>query len=58
METYGTICKKYTANENSNVKKAKQNRLTLLSNCVVCGKKNLTFMKNKKLHTALNINFK
>ena len=39
METYCFICKKYTANENSNVRKTKQNRLMLLSNCAVCGKK-------------------
>ena len=30
--------------------KLKQNRLMLLSNCAVCGKKKLTFIKNKELH--------
>ena len=30
METYCIICKKYTANENSGVRKTKQNRLILL----------------------------
>ena len=49
METYRVSCKKYTANENSSVKKTKQNRLMLLSNCAVCGKKKSTFIKNKKL---------
>ena len=36
MET----CKKYTANENSNVRTTKQNTLMLISNSTVCGKKN------------------
>ena len=39
METYCVSCKKYTANENSSVRKTKQNRLMLLSNCNICGKK-------------------
>ena len=39
METYCFSCKNYTANENSSVKNTKQNRLMLLSNCAVCGKK-------------------
>ena len=50
METYFVSCKKYTDNENSNVRKTKQNRLMLLSNCAVCGKKKSTFIKNKELH--------
>ena len=39
METYCVSCKKYTANDNSNVRKTKQNRLMLLSNGAICGKK-------------------
>ena len=35
METYCLSYKKYTANENSSVRKTKQNRLMLLSNCAV-----------------------
>ena len=38
METHCVSCKKYTAKENSNVRKARQNRSMLLSNCAVCGK--------------------
>ena len=34
---------KYTANENSGVGKIKQNRLMLLSNCSICGKKTIDF---------------
>ena len=36
--------------ENSSIRKTKQNRLMLLSNCTVCGKKKSTFVKNKELH--------
>ena len=50
METYCVSCKKYTANENLSVRKSKQNRLMLLSNCAICGKKKLTIIKNKELH--------
>ena len=49
METYCVSCKKYTANENSSVKKTKQYRLMLLSNCAICGKNKSTFIKNKEL---------
>ena len=48
METYCVSCKKNTAIANSGVTKAKQNRLMLLSNCTVCGKKS-TSVKNQKL---------
>ena len=50
METYCVSCKKYTANENSNVGETKQTRLKLLSNCAICCKKKSTFIKNKELH--------
>ena len=48
METYCISRKKYTANENSSARKPKQNRLMLLSNCAICGKKS-TFIKNQEL---------
>ena len=50
METYCTSCKKNTANENSNIRKTKQNGLTHLSNCAICSKKLLTFIKNQELN--------
>ena len=40
METYCVSSKKNTANKNSSIRKTKQNRLMLLRNCAVCGKKN------------------
>ena len=50
MKTYSVSCKKYTANENSSVRKTKQNRLILLSNCTISGKQKWTLIKNKELH--------
>ena len=47
METYCVNCKKNTANKNSSVRKTKQNRLMLLSNCAICGRKKSTVIKNK-----------
>ena len=41
---YCLSCKKYAANENSNVRKTKQNELMLLSNC------GIFFIKNKELN--------
>ena len=41
-------CKKNTVNKNSSVRKTKQNRLMLVSNCVNCGKKNSKFIKNQE----------
>ena len=40
METYCVNCKKYTANPNSNVRKAKQNRLMLVSIVLFVARKN------------------
>ena len=47
MDEYFVSYKKNTANQNSSVRKTKQNRLMLLSNCVVCDKKKSTFIKNQ-----------
>ena len=47
METYCVRCKKNTANGNSSIRKTKQYRLMLLSNCAVCGKKKSTFIEKK-----------
>ena len=49
METYCVSCKIFTANEDSSVKKTKQNILMLLSNCAVCRKKKQISLKIKKL---------
>ena len=50
METSCVSCEKYTVNKNSNVRRTKQNRLMLLSNCTIYGKKRSTFIKDKKLY--------
>ena len=49
METYYVSCEKKASNENSSVRKTKQNRLMLLSNCAVCCQKKSSFIKNKEL---------
>ena len=49
MKTCCVSCKKYTEIENSHVRRTKQNKLMLLSNCAVCDKKKSTFLKNKEL---------
>ena len=54
MEAYYVSCKKNIANEISSFRKTKQNRLMLLSNCAVCGKKKSTFIKNKELNKIPN----
>ena len=47
METYCVSCKKNTANKNSSVRKTKENRLMILSNCPIYGKKNRLSSKIK-----------
>ena len=55
METYCVSYKSNAENENSSARKTKQNRLMVLSNCAVCGKKKSTFIKNKELQNFNNI---
>ena len=55
METNCASCRQHTANKNSSVKKTKQNKLMLLSNCVICGKKKQTFIKNKEFNNVDSI---
>ena len=55
METYCVSRKKYTANENSRVRKTTQNRLMLLSNCAIYDNKKVNFIKNKELRNFNNI---
>ena len=50
MEMYCFTCKKNTGNKNSSVKRTKQNKLMLVSNCAVCGKKKSSFIKNQEVH--------
>ena len=60
MESYRVTCKKYTANENSSVRKTKQNRL-MLSNIKLCclwQEKNFLLLKIKKLIVFRIINLK
>ena len=50
METYRVSYKKNMANQNPSVRGTKQNRLMLLSNCAVCGKKNSRLIKSQEFH--------
>ena len=49
METYFVTSRKYTASKNCIVRRTKQNRLTLLSNCAICGEKKLSVIKNPEV---------
>ena len=49
MEIYCVSCKKYTANENSSVRKTKQKRLMLLANVLFVARKNQLLLRIKKL---------
>ena len=47
---YYVSCKKYTVNRTSSLRKTKQNKLILLSNCAVCcKKKKMGFYQKKEL---------
>ena len=48
MEISCVSCKENAENKNSSVRKTKQNRLMLLWNCAVYGKKKSTFIKNQE----------
>ena len=50
METYYVLSNKYTAKEDSSVRKAKENKKMLLSNSAICGEKKIKkFIKNQEL---------
>ena len=55
MKTYCSSCKRYTTNENSSVRKNERNRLMLLLDCAVRGKKKLTFVKNRNFTVLVNL---
>ena len=46
METYFVKCKKNTTNINCSIRRSNQNRLMKVSNCVICGRKKSSFIKN------------
>ena len=51
MEMYCISCKKNTANKNPIVRRTKQNRLMLVSNCAVCSNKKSKYIKNQEAST-------
>ena len=48
MKTYSVSCKKNTANKSSTARRTKRNRLMLVSNFAICGRKNQVSLKIKK----------
>ena len=48
MQLYCISSKKNIANKNSSVRRTRQNRLMVVSDCAVCGKKKSRFIKNQK----------
>ena len=48
METYLVSCKKNIMNNKSSIRGTKQNKLMLLANCAVSGKKKSRFNKNQE----------
>ena len=57
MEMYCISYKRNNGNENSIIRKTKQNRLMLLLNCAVCGEKNQLLLKIKN-STIWRLNLK
>ena len=54
METYFVSFKKKTANKNSSFRRTKQNRLMLVSNCSICGKRKSRFINNQEASWLLS----
>ena len=50
METYVSVVRKILRKKNSRVRRTKQNRLILVSNYAVCGKKKSRLIKNQELY--------
>ena len=48
METYMLVLKKNTRNQNCSVRRIKQSRLMLVSNCGFCWKKTLMSISNQE----------
>ena len=48
MKTYCVSCKKNTTNKSSSVRRTKQNRLILVSNCAICVKKKSRIIGNQE----------
>ena len=47
-ETYCVSCKKNIGNKNSSVRRIKQNRVMVVSNCTACGYKKSRFIKHEE----------
>ena len=54
MLTYCLKCKKNTENEDAKMVKTKNGRITLSSDCTVCGNKKSRFMKEQEAEGLLS----
>ena len=55
MKPFVSFVKKILqTNKNSNIRKTKQNKLILLSNCAICGEKKLKFIENQEASRLLS----
>ena len=55
MKPFVSFVKKILrTSKNSNIRKIKQNKLILLSNCAICGEKKLKFIENQEASGLLS----
>ena len=54
MKLYCLKCRKDTENINSKVSKTSNNRIMVLSKCVICGSKKSRFIKNQEARGLLS----
>ena len=54
MKSYYLKCRKDTENINPRVSKTSDNRITVLSKCVICGSKKSRFIKNQEAKGLLS----
>ena len=54
METYCLKCKKYTENIDPKVSSTSNNRIMILSKCVICDRKKSKFIKHQEAEGLLS----
>ena len=52
-----SVLEKYTGNENVSIRRTKQNRLMISSNCTICDEKKSTFIRNPEPQNVDNISY-
>ena len=54
MQTYCLVCKKNTENKDAKMVKSKNNRIMLMSKCVVCGNKKSKLVREQDAEGLLS----